>query len=70
MPLGIDDKKVQLKVHEARMLINKYWYECSFQQFSALGEMYIVDERFKRNIDKHGAGLAMFFDKAIKYYIG
>ena len=68
MPLGIDDKKVQSKVHEARMLINDYWYDCSLQQFAALGEMYVADERFENNIDKHGKGLAVFLNKAIKKY--
>ncbi len=40
MPKGVNDKQVQNLVHDARMLINDNWYECSKQQFAALGNMY------------------------------
>jgi DNA-binding transcriptional MerR regulator len=69
MPLGTTDKKVQQKVHEARMFINDHWYECSKQQFAGLGQMYINDPRFKTNIDKHGEGFAVFLNQAIGEYV-
>ena len=69
MPLGIVDKKVQDKVHEARMLINDHWYECSQQQFAGLGQMYVNDPRFKANIDQHGQGLTEFLNQAIREYV-
>jgi DNA-binding transcriptional MerR regulator len=69
MPLGVTNEKVQEKVHQARMLINDFWYDCSPQQFAALGQMYIADERFKHNIDKQGQGLAEFLNKAIQIYV-
>ena len=68
MPLGIDDKKVQEKIHQARMFINNNWYDCGLKQFSVLGEMYVADQRFKANIDKHAKGLAEFISKAIVVY--
>lgn len=46
MPLGAKDKQVQSLVHDARMLINGNWYDCSKQQFQALGEMYVADTLF------------------------
>jgi len=69
MPLGIADTKVQNKIHEARMLINDHWYGCGKQQFSALGQMYINDARFKANIDQYGEGLAEFLNQAIDKYV-
>jgi len=68
MPLGINHKQVQKLIHEARMLINDYWYECSKTQFAVLGGMYVSDDRFKANLDKHGDGLAEFLNEAIMTY--
>jgi hypothetical protein len=33
-----------------------------------LGQMYIADERFKNNIDKHASGTAAFICEAIEVY--
>lgn len=30
--------------------------------------MYVEDERFQRNIDRHGDGMAQFISDAIKAY--
>lgn len=35
---------------------------------AGLGEMYVCDERFKKNIDKHGVGTAEFISRAVKIY--
>ena len=35
---------------------------------AGLGKMYVTDERFKNNIDKHASGTAEFISKAIKTY--
>ena len=68
MSLGVKDKMVQEKIRQAHSFISGNWYDCSLQQFAALGEMYIADQRFKDNIDKHGAGLTEFINKAIIVY--
>ena len=34
----------------------------------SLGSMYVMDERFKNNIDKYGSGTAEFVNEAIKVY--
>jgi len=69
MPLGVEDSQVQEKVHQARMFITNNWYDCSPNQFSALGKMYVADERFKLNIDQYAEGLSEFFNGAIKVYV-
>jgi hypothetical protein len=33
-----------------------------------LGQMYVADERFKNNIDKHASGTAAFICEAIEVY--
>ncbi len=33
-----------------------------------MGEMYSADERFRKNIDKAGAGTADFMTRAIRKY--
>ena len=69
MPLGVEDEKVQGLVHQARMLINDNWYDCSKQQFQVLGKMYVSDARFQKNIDKHGKGLAEFLSQSVEVYV-
>ncbi|QKS73000.1 MerR family transcriptional regulator [Paenalkalicoccus suaedae] len=36
--------------------------------FAGLGEMYVADERFTKNIDAYGDGLAVFMAKAMKEF--
>lgn len=43
-------------------------YTCTNEILSGLGQMYVCDERFTQNIDKHGVGTAEFVNKAIIEY--
>lgn len=40
----------------------------SLEAFKGLGDMYVEDERFERNIDKFGDGLAEFMQQAMAEY--
>ncbi|MFS0689693.1 MerR family transcriptional regulator [Sporosarcina sp. 179-K 8C2 HS] len=40
----------------------------SLEAFAGLGEMYVADERFTKNIDQFGEGLAVFMRDAMKVY--
>jgi DNA-binding transcriptional MerR regulator len=62
------DKEVQELVHQARMFIDKHWYDCDPKQFAALGQMYVNDKRFQSHFDAFGDGFAQFFSDAIKVY--
>ena len=42
--------------------------EYSLIAFAGLGEMYVTDERFTKNIDQFGEGLAVFMRDAMKVY--
>lgn len=50
---------------ESRLQIDKWFYPCSKQMHSALGEMYIADARFTKHYDDQRVGLAAWFREAI-----
>ena len=48
--------------------ITEHYYQCTNQILAGLGQMYVADERFRNNIDKHAAGTAAYICAAIKAY--
>lgn len=48
--------------------ITENFYTCTKEILKGLGEMYVLDERFKENIDKSGEGTAEFIRSAIRIY--
>lgn len=48
--------------------ITENYYTCNREILSGLGQMYVADERFKNNIDKHAEGTAEFISEAIAIY--
>ena len=50
---------------EHRAHITKWFYDCSKMIHAGLGQMYVADARFKKNIDKAGEGLAEYMSAAI-----
>ncbi len=63
-----DSAEAQALVIELQDYITENYYTCTNKILSGLGQMYIADERFKNNIDKHAVGTAEFVSKAIKVY--
>ena len=62
-------KEVQEKIAALQDFITENYYECTDEILSGLGQMYVADERFKRNIDKAGGeGTADFVSHAISEY--
>lgn len=60
---------------EARELVKKLqdhitenYYTCTKPILSGLGQMYVSDERFQNNIDRHADGTAAFVSDAIARY--
>ena len=49
-----------------RLSIDRWFYPCSTRMHCGLAEMYESDERFRENIDEHGAGLTAFLSAAIR----
>lgn len=50
---------------EHRTHISRWFYDCSVEIHAGLGQMYNSDERFRKNIDKAGDGLAEYMATAI-----
>ena len=48
--------------------ITENYYSCTKEILAGLGQMYVCDERFRNNIDKHSDGTADFISKAIAIY--
>ncbi|MCF3944276.1 MerR family transcriptional regulator [Oceanobacillus alkalisoli] len=57
----------QERIHEWYVLLNSFG-NYSKKAFKGLGEMYIADERFTKNIDQFGEGLAVFMRDAMAVY--
>lgn len=70
MRKGPASPEAQQSVADWRALITKYFYPCSNEILAGLGKMYVADERFTKNIDRFGEGLADFISRAIQVYCG
>ena len=63
-----DSDEAQALVAKLQAHITANYYTCTDEILAGLGKMYIADERFKKNIDKHGEGTAVFASAAIEVY--
>ena len=63
-----DSTEAQALVTKLQAHITEHYYTCTDEILAGLGKMYIADERFKKNIDKHGEGTAEFAADAIAVY--
>lgn len=65
-----DSEQARLQVEKLRLFITERMYTCTDEILAGLGQMYVVDERFKKNIDKHGDGTAEYIGECINSYCG
>lgn len=63
-----DSVEAQALVKELQDYITENYYTCTKEILAGLGQMYVADERFKNDIDKHTPGTAEFISQAIKTY--
>ena len=63
-----DSVEAQTLVKELQDYITENYYTCTNEILAGLGQMYVADERFKTNIDKHAIGTAEFISEAIKIF--
>ena len=64
-----NSKEARALVEELQNHITKQYYTCTDEILAGLGQMYVADERFRKNIDKHGEGTAAFVSEAIEKYL-
>lgn len=62
-----ESEESQAAIEEWYDLLNKMG-SYSLEAFRGLGQLYVDDERFTKNIDQFGDGLAMFMCKAMAVY--
>ena len=63
-----DSAEAQTLVEALQSHITQNYYLCTKEILAGLGQMYVADERFRNNIDKHGDGTAAFVCEAIGVY--
>lgn len=63
-----DSKQAQALAKNWQDFITENYYTCTKEILASLGEMYVADQRFLKNIDSHGNGTARFMSDAIKAY--
>jgi len=70
MHLSSGDAPVQEEIKRLQSFISENFYPCTNEILKGLGQMYVMDERFKENIDKAGGcGTAEFTKEAISFYV-
>lgn len=68
MHLHVSDPGVQTLVASLRDGITEHFYDCTLDIFRGLGQMYVDDPRFTKNLEKHGHGFAAYLSRAIEFY--
>lgn len=63
-----DSNYVQNLVKQLQEHISQNYYNCTTEILAGLGQMYVLDERFKNNIDKHANGTALYVSQAIEVF--
>jgi len=63
-----ESPQVQKLVSDYHAFINENCYNCTDEILLSLGQMYICDERFTKNIDSFGKGTALFMKDSITVY--
>lgn len=63
-----DSAETQSLVKTLQSHITENYYLCTDEILKGLGQMYVADERFRNNIDKHADGTAAFISEAIEVY--
>ena len=63
-----DDARARMQAEKLKQFITDRMYTCTDEILSGLGQMYVADARFTKNIDKHGEGTAEYVSAAVKAY--
>ena len=64
-----DSNEAQALVAKLQAHLTANYYTCTDEILAGLGEMYVADERFKKNIDKYGEGTAEFAAEGLRIYV-
>ena len=67
--VSADSAEAQALVAKLQTHITANYYTCTDEILAGLGQMYVADERFNKNIDKCGEGTAGFAAEGIRIYV-
>lgn len=67
-PDSYESDEAKETVERWREHISRYYYDCTREILSCLGQMYTADERFTENLDSFGRGTALYMSRAIESY--
>ena len=63
-----ESEPAKIMAEKLQQCITDNFYTCTDEILKGLGQMYVADERFLKNIDRHGEGTAEFVSACIKNY--
>ena len=63
-----DSEPAKITVEKLQQCITDNFYTCTDEILAGLGQLYVADERFRKNIDKHGEGTAAYVSRCIGNY--
>ena len=63
-----ESQEVQATIKEWYDFLNTNFCKYSLDAFYGLGQLYINDKRFTKNIDQYGEGLAKFMSEAMEVF--
>ena len=63
-----ESEPAKIMAEKLQQCITDNFYTCTDEILKGLGQMYVADERFLKNIDRHGEGTAEFVSACIKDY--
>lgn len=63
-----ESEPAKITVEKLQQCITDNFYTCTDDILKGLGQMYVTDDRFRKNIDRHGEGTAEFVSACIKSY--
>ena len=67
--VSADSAETQALVAKLQDHITAHYYTCTDEILTGLGNMYVADDRFRKNIDKYGEGTAEFASEGIRIYV-
>lgn len=63
-----ESSQAQELVKQLQRHISVNYYTCTKEILAGLGQMYVADDRFQKNMDRHAQGTAAFARDAISVY--
>ncbi len=63
-----ESEPAKIMAEKLQQCITDNFYTCTDEILKGLGQMYVADDRFTKNIDRHGEGTAEFVSACIKNY--